>query len=157
MDSGQSLYLDACLTGMGAIWRDRVYATPIHDCGDLDLKIIHLEMLNVVIALRAWGVHWRHSAINIFCDNLGVVQVVETRKTRDQFLALCVRNIWLLTASLDIQLNIFHVPGVHNVIAAALSRIYSNKPVNKDILQVLQDNYALNHIPSHYFDLNLHL
>ena len=151
VDSGQSLYLDACLTGMGAVWRNRVYATPIHNCGDMDLKIIHLEMLNIVIALRTWGVYWRHSDIDIFCDNLGVVQVVETGKTRDQFLALCVRNIWLLTAVLDIQLNIYHVPGVHNVIADTLSRIYSKKLVNKDILQVLQDNYIWDHIPSQHF------
>ena len=142
---------------MGAVWRNRVYATPIHNCGDMDLKIIHLEMLNIVIALRTWDVYWRHSDIDIFCDNLGVVQVVETGKTRDQFLALCVRNIWLLTAVLDIQLNIYHVPGVHNVIADTLSRIYSKKLVNKDILQVLQDNYIWDHIPSQYFDLNLYL
>ena len=131
LDSGQSLYLDACLTGMEAVWRDRVYATPIHNCGGLDLKIIHLEMLNIVIALRAWGNRWCHSAVDIYCDNLGVVQVVETGRTRDQFLALCVRNIWLLTASLDIQLHIYHVPGVHNIIADTLSRIYSDKPVNR--------------------------
>ena len=157
LDSGQSLYLDACLTGMGAVWRDRVYATPIHNCGGLDLKIIHLEMLNIVIALRTWGNRWCHSAVDIYCDNLGVVQVVETGKTRDQFLALCVRNIWLLTASLDIQLHIYHVPGVHNGIADALSRIYSDKPVNRNILQDLQDNYTWDIIPSQYFDLNLHL
>ena len=99
VDAEQSLYLDASLTGMGTIWRDRVYATPIHNCADLDLKIIHLEMLNIMIALRTWGHRWRHSAIEIFCDNLGVVQVVETGRTRDPFLALCIRNIWLITAT----------------------------------------------------------
>ena len=109
IDNHQSLYLDACLTGMGAVWRDRVYATPIHNCGDLELKIIHLEMLNIVIALRTWGTWWSHSNIKIFCDNLGVVQVVRTGKTRDPFLSLCIRNIWLLTALLDIQLDIFYI------------------------------------------------
>ena len=29
IDESQSLYLDACLTGMGAIWRNMVYATPV--------------------------------------------------------------------------------------------------------------------------------
>ena len=82
--------------------------------------------------------------------------MVETGKTKDSFLALCVRNIWLLTASLDIQLNISHVPGTHNVIADTLSRIYSDRLVNLD-LSILQDNYIWEHIPSHYFDLNLRL
>ena len=49
MDNGQSLFLDACLTGMGAVWRNRVYATTIHNCGDLDLKIVHLEVLNIAV------------------------------------------------------------------------------------------------------------
>ena len=102
----QSLFLDASLTGMGAAWGDRVYATPIHNCPDLKLTIIHFEMLNIVIALRIWGHLWQHGSISIRCDNLGVVQVIKSGKTRDQFLALCVRNIWLLTASHDIDLVI---------------------------------------------------
>ena len=157
IDDKQSLYLDASLTGMGAVWRNRVYATPIHNCGDFDLKIVHLEMLNIIIALKVWGSKWHHSVIDIYCDNLGVVQVVETGKTRDPFLAVSIQNIWLITASLDIQLNINHIPGVHNVIADTLSRIYSDKPANSELLSILQDNFIWEHIPSHYFDLNLQL
>ena len=157
VDVHQSLHLDASLTGMGAVWRDRVYATPIHNCADLDLKIIHLEMLNIVVALRTWGHLWRHSVIKIFCDNLGVVQVVETSKTRDTFLSLCIRNIWLITATWDIQLEIRHISGVHNVIADTLSRVYSDKPVNLTLLQELQKQYIWEHIPAHYFNLNLQL
>ena len=58
---------------------------------------------------------------------------------------------------MHIQLNISHVPDVYNVIADTLSRIYSDKPVNKNILQMLRENYVWDHIPSHYFDLNLHV
>ena len=131
VDSVQSLYLDACLTGMGGVWRDRVYATPIHNIMGLDLKIVHLEMLNLVIALRMWASNWCHYSITVYCDNSGVVFVVKTGKTKDPFLALCVRNIWLLTAHYDIDLNIVHIPGCHNTIPDTLS--------------------------SHSFDLDLHL
>ena len=55
VDPNLALYLDACLTGMGAVWRDRVYATPIQNLGGFNLKIVHLEMLNIVVALRTWG------------------------------------------------------------------------------------------------------
>ena len=133
------------------------YMRHLSTTGDLNLKIVHLEMLNIIIALKTWGGRWRHSIIDIFCDNLVVVQVVEIRKTKDSFLALCVRNIWLLTASLDIELNISHVPGIHNVIADTLSRVYSDKQVNLDLLSILQDNDIRERIPSHYFDLNSHL
>ena len=157
IDEVQSLYLDACLTGMGAVWRDRVYATPIHNCGYLKLTIVHLEMLNIVIALRVWGPFWQHGSISVHCDNLGVLQVVKTGKTRDSFLALCIRNIWLLTSSYDIDLNVNHILGVNNVIADTLSRIYSDRPVNHDILLDLQQNYKWEEIFATYFDLDTHL
>ena len=157
VDSVQSLYLDACLTGMGGVWRDRVYATPIHNMMGVDLKIVHLEMLNLVIALRTWASHWCHSSITVHCDNSGVVFVVKTGKTKDPFLALCVRNIWLLTAHYDIHLDIVHIPGRCNTIADTLSRIYSSSNIDTSILCHLRDHYIWERIPSHYFDLDLHL
>ena len=52
VEDSQSLFSDACLTGMGAVWQNKVYATPIHNFGDLKLSIVHFEMLNIMIALR---------------------------------------------------------------------------------------------------------
>ena len=79
------VYLDASLTGLGAIWNDRVYITPIFAIPGFHLKIVHLEMLNIVLALRTWGSYWQHKKIKIFCDNLAVVQVVKSSKTKDKF------------------------------------------------------------------------
>ena len=157
IDDSQSLFLDASLTGMGAVWRDRVYATHIHNCPDLKLTIVHFEMLNIVIALRIWGHLWQHGSISIRWDNLGLVQVVKTGKTSDQFLALCVRNIWLLTASYNIDLVITHIPRAKNVIADTLSRLYSDKSVNNNILTDLKENYIWDRVPADYFDLDTHL
>ena len=64
-----------------------------------------------------------------------------TGKTRDSFLALCIRNICLLMAHSDIDLQVRHIPGVKNTIADNSLRIYSEKPVNNKILQDLSDNY----------------
>ena len=86
-----------------------------------------------------------------------MVQVVKTGKTKDSFLALCVRNIWLLTASYDIELHIAHIPGCRNVIANTLSRIYSKKPVNSQILADQELNYIWDRVPAKYFDLDTHL
>ena len=46
-----ALHLDACLLGMGAIWHDRVYTTPVPAILRFDLKTVHLEMLNIIEAL----------------------------------------------------------------------------------------------------------
>ena len=83
--------------------------------------------------------------------------MVKTGKTRDPFLALCVRNIWLLTASYHIDLVITHIQGSKNVIADTLSRLYSDKSVNHDILTDLQENYIWDRIPANYFNLDTHL
>ena len=119
---------------MGAVWRNRVYATTIYEIPGLALTITHLEMLNFVVALRVWGPFWKHSAITIFCDNMSVVQVVSSGRTRDKFLALCIRNIWLLAAYHDIDLEVKHIVGKKNMVADALSCIYSDKPVRQEIL-----------------------
>ena len=82
-----SLHLDASLTGLGVIWSNRVYATPVLGIPGCQLRIVHLEMFNIVVALRLWAKFWSHSYVRIHCDNMTVVQVVKTSKTKDQFLA----------------------------------------------------------------------
>ena len=131
--------------------------TPIHNLGDLKLSIIHFEMLNIVVALQAWGNYWRHRALQVNCDNLGVVQLVKTGKTKDPFQALCIRNIWLLTASYDIDLDISHIPGRYNIIADTLARIYSDKTEHNDVLAMLMANYIWERIPASHFNLETHL
>ena len=114
MTHADSLYLDACLTGIGGVWASRVYTSPLHLLPMQGLTIVHYEMVNFIIALRLWGHFWRHSRVNIFSDNLAVVQVVTSGKTKDMFLATCIRNIWLLTAVYDIELEGAHIPGAKN-------------------------------------------
>ena len=135
------VYLDASLTGMGAIWNNRVYSAPILSVPGFHLKIVHLEMLNIVLALRIWGSYWQHHKINFVCNNLAVVQVVKSSKTKDKFLAACIRNIWLIAASNDIEIVIEHIEGKKNVIADLLSRLHSPIGVNNTILTSLKHNY----------------
>ena len=146
----------ACLTGMGAVCRNTVYATPIYEIPGFELTITHLEMLNFVISLKVWGPFWKHSAITIFCDNMSVVQVVSSGKTRDKFLALCIRNIWLLAACYDIDLEVKHIVGKKNEVVDALSRIYSDKPVRHEILQCLTQ-FIWEEVPLQAFDLDFYV
>ena len=48
---------------------------------------------------------------NDFCDKMAIVQVVGSSKTKDLFLAACIRNIWPTSASCDIHIDIKHIPG----------------------------------------------
>ena len=105
-----------------------VYSTPIHPIPNFDLTIVHLEMFNILIALRLGGKFWQHSVVNIFYDNMAVVQVVA------KFLAACIRNVWLITAQLDLDLSISDIKGSDNEIADLLSRLHSDKPVDKVLI-----------------------
>ena len=115
-------------------------------------------MLNILLALRVWGDDfWQHSTAFLFCDNLGVVQVVETSKNKDPFLAACIRNIWLITATLDIELQITHVRGVDNDIGDFLSILCSLKSINRVRYQERKESYIWHRIPISYFNLDLHI
>ena len=154
---GHSLQIDASLTGLGGIWNQEVYVTPIFDLYGLDLKIVHLEMLNLVIALKLWSQKWAHSTIQFYCDNLAVVQVVRTGKTKDRMLALCLRNIWLIAAIHNIQIEIDHIQGACNNKADLLSQLYSDKPVDNTLLEELENTCTWHRIPIQFFNLNYNI
>ena len=150
-----TLHIDACLTGMEGIWNNRVYAAPVPQFENFQPNITHLEMINVLIALRLWAKWWAHSAVLVHCDNLAVVQVVSSGKTRNNFLSVCIRNLWLITASHDIQLTLKHVQGKKNILADSLSRIYSTKGISQTLFDYLAENCHWERIPQQYFNLDL--
>ena len=97
-----------------------VYTLPI-PCHYSHLHITQLEMLNVVVALKVWASVWADKIIDIKCDNLAVVEVLTSGKTKDNFLATCARNVWLICAIFNIQIRVWHIPGKSNHIADLLS------------------------------------
>ena len=53
---------------------------------------------------------------------MAVVEVLRSGRARDGVLAMCARNIWLLSAMFNVELVINHIPGCTNDIADLLSR-----------------------------------
>ena len=144
-NSNIEVHLDACLTGLGGHFGNLIYTLPI-PLGFKDYDITQLEMLNIVVAAKIWASHWANKRIRIFSDNMAVVQVLTTGKARDQVLATCARNIWLIAALNNIQFQFSHIPGKNNVLADLLSRWnYITNPMSK--LQSLITNYVW--IPTH--------
>ena len=47
----------------------------------MDLNIVHLEMLNILVALRVWNQCWAKSRVRIACDNEAVVHVLNSGRT----------------------------------------------------------------------------
>ena len=90
---------------LGGVFGPLVYALPL-GTEFQHLHITQLEMLNVVVALKVWSQLWANKKVKIFCDNQAVVEVLNTGKTKDPFLATCARNVWLITAIFNIKIII---------------------------------------------------
>ena len=120
--------LDACLTGCGAVAGNEFYAArfPPEVC-DEEHSIAHLEMLNVVVAVKMWRKRWSGWAVQVYCDNLNSVYVLQTGRSRDFFMRACAREVFLYTAACDIELQICHRPGVNMIWADALSREHTHQ------------------------------
>ena len=84
-----------------------------------------------------------------------MVQVVQTSKTKDPFLAACICNIWMITAILDIEIQVDHIKGINNTNADLLSSLYSDKNVNPHLLQNLKENYQWFKISLSFFHLDM--
>ena len=115
--------LDACLSGCGAIAGDQFYtATFPPEVAEAGHTIAHLELLNIAVAVKVWRSRWRGWSVQIYCDNLNSVFVLQSGRSWDLFMRECAPEIFLHTASADIDLQVCHRPGVQMVWADALSR-----------------------------------
>ena len=109
------LFIDSCLTGMGAFYQGRVYAVPIHPVLST-MSIVHLEAANVLVALRCWAESLRNSHCLIWCDNWAVVNAFTSHKINDPFLSDCARSTWLICAIYNINMKIKQVPVIFMLI-----------------------------------------
>ena len=100
--------LDSCLQGLGAKFNSQVY-TIVLPLGYKGLGIVHLEMLNSLVAIRVWAKQLSGKAMLVHCDNQAVVAVLRSSKTRDMTLAAIARNIAMVTARYDIDLRTIHI------------------------------------------------
>ena len=90
----KSVHLDACPSGLGAIFDHQVHSLPLPS-NWRDLNIAYTELVNILVALKVWHVQWEGSSLLIRCDNQAVVSVLTTGKTREPVMAKYTRNIFL--------------------------------------------------------------
>ena len=129
------VHLDACLQGLGGVWQNFVYHLQI-PYGYKGLNIAHLEMVNILVALKVFSHQWAGKRVLVHCDNQAVVCVLQSGKARDPFLGACARNVWLWAATFDIEVTYVHVMGKYNRAADLLSR-WSNSRSDNNELQML--------------------
>ena len=82
--------------GLGGRYENLVYHLPVVKHY---LSIIHLEMINILVAVRIFGHIWHRKLVLVKCDNEAVVQVLTSGKSRDPFLAAFAGTYGLSVAS----------------------------------------------------------
>ena len=112
---------DSCLVGCGGICMDEYFHSsfPVANQG---LPIHCKEMLAVLIAARTWGYRFQGMKVQIYCDNESAVKVINSGRTKDAFMASCIRELWLEVSKHNFQLRAVHLPGEENRVPDWLSR-----------------------------------
>ena len=107
--------------------------------GFMNWSIVHLEMMNNLLAVRLFQVQWFGRKVLIRCDNEAVVSVLRSGRTRDPYLGACARNIWYVSALADMGLQYAHIRGLDNGVADLLSRWTGSPNDISKLLSQVQD------------------
>ena len=95
---------------------------PQQRIGTNNISIAWQELYAIVVACSIWGKQWACKRILFQCDNLAVVNVVNTKKAKCPQLMRLIRKLTLITMSCNCYLKAQHIPGLSNEIADSLSR-----------------------------------
>ena len=90
------------------------------------LSITELELLTVVVAIKLWQFKLAGRCIMIHCDNQACVEMINSMRSRNNFLQMCLRELWLKLAVNNIMVKAAHIPGRENTIADCLSRWHTD-------------------------------
>ena len=85
--------------------------------GYQNCTIVHLEIVNILLALKLFAPRWMQRKVRVRCDNQAVVHVLRSGRTKDPFLGACARNIWFWAAKFDINIRYDHIQGIENKVA----------------------------------------
>ena len=119
------LELDACLSGCGAFNGESYYAESFPQwLQEEEHSIAHLELFNVVVAVKVWCKEWRGHKVEIRTDNMNACLAMQTGRSRDKFVQHCVRELFVYCVKYDIEFYAKHQPGRELVRADALSRMF---------------------------------
>ena len=118
-----SMATDSCLDGCGGICNNEFFHSTFPSAiSKQDLPIHKLEFLAVLVGARIWGHKFRGQKIRMYCDNKSVVDVINHSKTKDPFMATCLRELWLVVSEHEFELRAVHLPGEEKRVADRLSR-----------------------------------
>lgn len=118
---------DASMTAGGATCLYKCFTCEfLDDIVRTAQHITTLEVFTMVVAVRFWASKLHKRKFIVSCNNEAAVTMVNLGSLKDPFMQRCLRQLWFTAAVHDCELTARHIPGVHNVLADALSRWHTD-------------------------------
>ena len=86
-----------------------------------------LELYPIVLALFVWGSHLKNKSILFLCDNMAVVEVINSQSCRDPYLLTLLRHLVIICLYHNIWFKAKHIKGKLNFVADYISRFQINQ------------------------------
>lgn len=90
---------------------------------DKEVSIAFRELYPIVVAAILWGHMWKKHRIVFMCDNEATVNILKKGRSKSPHIMPLMRRITFVAAQQNFVFVSRHVPGKHNSIADALSRL----------------------------------
>jgi hypothetical protein len=114
------IFVDASLKGVGGALHPFIYRHSLPTRPGW--SIAHWDAINIFISLQVFAEHIRGRCVRIWCDSQVAVAILHSGHGMDPILHAIARNILLLQAALDCDLDFAHIPSRLNKVADLLSR-----------------------------------
>ena len=93
----------------------------------MGIRIDWQELFAIYIACYLWGPSWSGKHICMWCDNLPVVSIINSKRSKSPRIMDLVRAITILTLEQNFSFTARHIPGLDNSIADSLSRFQMDR------------------------------
>jgi hypothetical protein len=146
---------DSCLTGFGG-WCDRQYFSgeyPPHILS-ADHNINTLELLTVMLALKIWSHRLVNKRVQVYCDNMVSVHVINAGRTKDKFLLAILREILFICAKVNCQIKARHIAGQDNRLSDILSRAHLGQAARDRVGQVMDSSWTSVKVSDNMFNID---
>lgn len=149
---GPTIWTDACMTGYGVFanddWQAGLFdsSLPLADLVDnhghwvnvnKNLVMPQVDNINYWELVAVWQAVYRlaprytNQHIVIASDNTQVVAMLNTNRSVNLSCLELLREIFWISAIYNVYITGRHIPGVQNIIADKLSRLYSLSPIDE--------------------------
>ena len=126
--------VDACLQGAGGFaFNDEFYSVKFPEVfASQELKITHLELWAVIIAVRLWGESLTGRIVKIRTDNEAVSIIVNTGRSYDEYLQRQLRELVWWLAKYQFKIKTEHLSGRLNRLPDLLSRFHEGVDIRNE-------------------------